>query len=220
MGCMPDRDHVVLLHGLGRNKKIMIKMEAYLAAHGFCPHNIEYPSTKKPIEELAPMIKNQLAALKIDKMNRVHFVGHSLGAIMIRYILQHDPFENLGRVVLIAPPNHGSELVDVLRKFGFYRRIYGPAGMQLGTKDNALLQSLNPIEDYEVGIIAGDRSIDWLFSWFIFRGPDDGKVTVARTKLEAMTDHIVVHIAHPFLPRRLEVIRQTTYFIANGCFQA
>lgn len=219
MGCLPNRDHVVLLHGLGRGPKIMDKMATYLDAHGFCPHNLDYPSTKEPIEKLTERILNQIMPLRIDKAQKIHFVGHSLGAIIIRYLLQNNVVENLGRVVLIAPPHHGSEVVDFMSKFSLYRAIYGPAGLQLGTKNNDLLQSLDSSTDYDIGIIAGDRSIDKLFSWFILTGQDDGKVTVESTKLEEMTDHIVVHAAHPFLPQKAQVIQQTTYFLANGFFQ-
>lgn len=215
-----NSDHVILLHGLGRNKKIMSKLEDYLLLHGFWTHNIEYPSKKYNVDKLASLVLEQIYPLLLEKNHKVHFVGHSLGAILVRTILQRKKIENLGKVVLLAPPNHGSEIINFFRKFSFYKILYGPASLELST-DSELLKSLNSISgvDYEVGVIAGDYSLDFLFSWFLLPGLDDGKVTVASTKLDFMTDHIIVHASHAFIPRNPCAMRQVVYFLRRGLFK-
>ncbi len=218
MVCEKKSEHVVLLHGIGRGSSVMKKLSSHLLLHGFCPHNIDYPSRTARVEILAQNIYQQIQPLLENSETKVHFVGHSLGGIIIRYILQHFEVPNRGRIVMLAPPNQGSEVAEFLKKYSFYRNAFGPAGQQLGTKDNQLLQSLNP-PDYEVGIIAGDRSVDFLFSWFLLSSPNDGKVTVESTKLEGMTDHIVLHAPHPFVPNFKIVIHQARHFLTEGKFK-
>ena len=67
-------------------------------------------------------------------------------------------------------------------------------------------------------MIAGRCSINWINSGLI-PGRDDGKVSVERTKLAGMTDHIVIASAHPFLMRNRTAIRQTLSFLRTGSFQ-
>lgn len=210
-------EHVILLHGLGRGAHVMRKLNSYLMLQGYQSHNIDYPSRSAKIETLAEGIYKQIQPLLTQKENPVHFIGHSLGGILIRYILQTFEVNNLGRVVMIAPPNHGSEVAEYMKKFSFYRRTFGPAGLQLGTKQNAFLQSLHD-PNYEVGVIAGDRSIDLLFSWLLLPGPNDGKVTIESTKLRGMCDHITVHAPHPFIPSFQSAIDQAHHFIKHGRF--
>lgn len=214
-------DHVVLLHGLGRSSDIMEKMGQYLRTHGYFPHNIGYPSTEQTIETLAEMVYQKIRSLTAQSRYTLHFVGHSMGAIIIRRLLQQHKVNNLGRVVMLGPPNQGSHVAQFLKRFDFYRKMYGKSGCQLGTEDNLFLKSLPPVT-YPCGIIAGDKSqlADKLFAWFLMKGMDnDGKVAVESTELEGMTDHIVVPVTHPSLPKNAEIMRQTAFFLAHGYFE-
>src|SRR5208283_4161142 len=123
---------------------------------------------------------------------------------------------SLGRVVMLAPPNQGSEVVDKLGWLFLFKWINGPAGSELGTGTNSTPKKLGPV-NYAVGVIAGDRSINWINSLLI-PGRDDGKVSVERTKLAGMSDYIVIHTAHPFIMRNREAIRQTIQFLRTGGF--
>lgn len=220
---MPENatiDHVVLLHGLSRTSDIMKKMADYLRIHGYFVHNLAYPSTTDSIENLAENLYRKIRALAENPKFTLHFVGHSLGGILIRRILQQHTIANLGRVVMIAAPNHGTEVADFLQRFAFYRKAYGPAGCQLGARDNPLLASL-PAATYPCGVISGNKSIllDKPFCWFLLPGDNDGKVTVESTKLEGMTDHIVLNASHPHLPNYPETMRQTAFFLSQECFE-
>jgi hypothetical protein len=123
----------------------------------------------------------------------------------------------LGHVVMLGTPNGGSEMADRLKNFAPYRAFFGPAGQQLGTERDAATEAMLPPVAYPVGIIAGDRSIDPFASMFLPK-PHDGRVSVANTKLDGMTDHVVVHSAHPFLVRNGDAIAQTIAFLKNGTF--
>jgi triacylglycerol lipase len=120
-------------------------------------------------------------------------------------------------VVMLAPPNGGSELVDLLKHWPVYRRLNGPAGLQLGTDVDSVPNQLGPVRDVAVGIIAGDRSFNPLFSTII-PGRNDGKVSVERTRLAGMSDHLTVHSSHTWLMWRSGVISQVKSFLRTGAF--
>lgn len=209
--------YVVLLHGIGRTKQAMEKMDRYLAAQGYITYNDDYPSKTGSIENLTDQIVARIQVNCPDKDKPIHFVGHSMGCLIIRLLIAKYRPSHLGRVVMLAPPNQGSYLVDCLKKYKFFQEGFGPAGVELSTGNEGIIHRLPPI-DYEVGIIAGDRSVDLLFSWFILQGKNDGKVTVEETKLAGMQDHIVLHATHPFMPSNRQVQKQTAYFLQNGRF--
>ncbi len=208
---------VILLHGLGRTHRSMRPMEAALREAGFFVVNESYASNRAPIDRLADdSVGDAIAACRTNGARRIHFVTHSLGGILVRlYVLRH-PFPDLGRVVMLSPPNQGSEVVDTLRSNTLFRTATGPAGQVLGTDSNSLPARL-PAVDFELGVIAGDRSLDPWFSPLI-PGLDDGKVAVDRTRVDGMRDFLVVHASHPFIMRTDEVIRQTLHFLRNGRF--
>ncbi len=209
------RESVILLHGLARTNRCMVKMASSLKNEGFHTINHDYPSTKYPIEELAEKEIEQ-ALNKCPKGDRIHFVTHSLGGILVRQYLRFHTIENLGRVVMLGPPNKGSQVVDTLRNVPGFELMNGPSGMQLGTDAQSVPNTLGPAH-FEVGIIAGTRSINLILSTFL-PGQDDGKVTIEGTKLEGMADHITLPASHPLMMRNKTVIRQTIHFLRHGRF--
>lgn len=195
----------------------MRTMAGELRAAGYVVHNIDYASRNAPIEDLATQaIAPAVASCQAAGANRIHFVTHSLGGILVRQYLVSRPLPALGRVVMLGPPNQGSEVVDVLAAWWLFKVINGPAGRQLGTSPTSGPNRLGPVR-YPVGVIAGCRSINWINSCFI-SGSDDGKVSVARSKVDGMTDHLVISCSHPFLPRNRQAIQATRRFIAHGRF--
>jgi hypothetical protein len=119
---------------------------------------------------------------------------------------------------MLGPPNQGSEVVDKLGQRWLFRKITGPAGTELATDANAIPRMLGPA-NYSVGVIAGNRSLNWINSLMI-PGRDDGKVSVERTELAGMAGHVVVRATHPFLVRNQTAIRQTISFLRTGRFQS
>jgi len=209
---------VILLHGLARTADSMEEMQEALQEAGYRVVNYDYPSREKPIAELAgSVIPAALAACdEGEPVVSINFVTHSLGGILVRYFISQQPIDKLGRVVMLSPPNHGSEVIDKLGDMPGFDWLNGPAGDQLGTEAGSVPNLLGKV-DFELGIITGDRSINLILSMLI-PGPDDGKVSIERAKIAGMTDFMVVHHSHPFIMSEPDVIEQTIYFLRYGRF--
>ncbi len=206
---------VVLLHGLARSSWSMSKLQRRLEGEGYTVVNVNYPSTRHRIEYLADEVLADVVA-RCCRGATLHFVTHSMGGIVARYYLEGRRLPNLGRVVMLSPPSQGSEVVDALKDNGLFKLVNGPAGAQLGTDPDSIPSRLGPVA-FELGVIAGNKSIDPLFSWMI-PGPDDGKVAVARTRVEGMQDFLVVPYSHTFIMRQPDVTRQVVHFLRYGAF--
>jgi len=208
---------VILLHGLCRTSRSMDKMGRALTDAGYKVQNVDYPSRTAPIQKLADdAIGKAMVECQRGGATKIDFVTHSMGGILVRSYLARHPLPSLGRVVMLAPPNQGSEVVDKLGWTFVFKWLNGPAGNELGTGTNSVPNQLGPV-NYPVGVIAGDRSINWINSLLI-PGRDDGKVSVERAKLAGMSDYIVIHATHPFIMRNCEAIRQTIQFLRTGAF--
>ncbi len=214
----PIQDVVILVHGLTRSSRSMIKIRKALQKRGFGVVCLDYPSRSAPIIQLAEEgISAALQAAHEIKDNlQPHFVTHSLGAILLRVYLERHPHAPLGNTVMIAPPNQGSEVVDRLKRVPGFRLINGPAGLELGTAQNSIPQGLGPVTS-TVGIIAGVKSVNPLLSLLLPK-PNDGKVALGSTKVEGMSDFLVVNASHTFILDKREVIDQTLMFLRQGQF--
>lgn len=210
-------ESVILLHGLARTKRSLKTMEQHLCTAGYSVLNAGYPSRRYPIDALARMaVPAAVDECRRRGSKKIHFVTHSMGAILVRCYLNAGPMPDLGRVVMISPPSQGSEVVDKLRENIVFKWLNGPAGAELGTDRTSLPLRLGKAA-MELGVIAGDRSINPLLSLMI-PGPNDGKVSVERTKLEGMKDFVVVHAPHPFIMNHRETLRQVVAFLRTGRF--
>jgi pimeloyl-ACP methyl ester carboxylesterase len=211
---------VILLHGLARTRRSMTAMAEALAAAGYRTVNMGYPSREATVEGLAMQaIPAALDECGRADARRIHFVTHSMGGLLVRYYLAHQALENLGRVVMLSPPNQGSEVCDALRGNFLYRWYHGPAGEQLGTGPGDLPARLGPVH-YPVGVLTGN--VHCFFDGWLAKmipGEDDGKVAVARTKVAGMTDFLVLPYAHPFIMDQEETIAQTIGFLKDGAFR-
>ncbi len=210
-------DHAILLHGLARTNASMGTLENTLRDAGYVVHNVDYPSRTATVDVLADkIVGHALAVARKAGAVRIHFVTHSLGGILVRSYLAKHRVPELGRVVMLGPPNQGSEVVDRIGSWWLFRKINGPAGGELGTGATAAPNQLGPV-NFPVGVIAGSRSINGINSLMI-PGSDDGKVSIEHTKVAGMADHIVVPANHPYLMKNPAAIRQVLQFLANGAF--
>jgi pimeloyl-ACP methyl ester carboxylesterase len=210
-----ENEVVLLLHGLARTDKSMQLMSEALQKSGYRVENIRYKSRSLPIQDLAePVIGAALNKYRSDY--KIHFVTHSLGGILLRQYLAHHKITRLGKVVMLGPPNQGSEIVDKLGKFPGFRWLNGDAGTQLGTMASSIPNQLGGA-DFDLGIIAGTRSINLILSALI-EGDNDGKVSVENTKLAGMKDHLEMAVTHPFMMRNKKVIEQVICYLQSGRF--
>ena len=206
---------VILLHGLMRTPNSLGEMEDSLAAAGYLVVNDGYPSRDAQIDVLAAAaIPPAIEKCRDQGAGRINFVTHSLGGILLRYYLSTDEIAGLGRVVMLGPPNQGSELVDKLSSVPGFILLYGPAVLQLGTDEASVPLQLGAA-DYEVGIIVGQAAgpLSGLLP-----GEDDGTVTVESARLDGMTDFLVMDAGHTFVMNNNDVVRQTLFFLDNGRF--
>jgi len=203
-----NKECVILLHGLARTKRSMYRMAKYFNNQGYCVVNIDYPSRKHTIQFL---VENYLTPVVIQYANKantkIHFVTHSLGSILVRYYLQKNTLNNLGRVVMLAPPNQGSKLADFLQKFYLCRWFFGPVLAQLGTKTDSVPLSLGNT-DFECGVIAGNIAFN-----------SDGVLSVRETKVNSMNDYLQVRCPHIFIMCSKKVITAAFNFIKSGRFK-
>jgi len=211
-------DCVVLLHGLARTATSMNPMQRALIDEGFENANIDYASRDDTVEVLAEIVipEGLEACRSKGSVGHIHFVTHSLGGILLRQYLSMHPIPDLGRVVMLGPPNQGSVAVDELRNVPGFDWLNGPAGLQLGKGEDSVPLKLGPAT-FELGVIAGNRTIDPITS-SVLENPDDGRVSVEDTKLDGMSDFIVVEHSHAFMMRMRRPIDLTIRFLKSGSF--
>jgi len=210
-------EHVVVLHGILRSSKHMKPLAKQLEQAGYVVHNLDYPSTEHTIGCLAEQLHETIIS-NTQSVQKVHFVGYSMGGLVLRaYLNQHKP-NNLGYVLHLATPNKGSEVADWLQQNWLYQKFYGIAGQELTTDQSDHLQNTLGTINYPLGVIAGNSSIEPISSHKI-PGDDDGKVSIESTKIQGMQDHIVVGASHTFFPSNQQVIAQTLHFLKQGVFK-
>jgi triacylglycerol lipase len=206
---------VILVHGLRSSSRSFERLQAALLAENFNVAMVDYPSTCCPIEMLADSALIPAVNRCRDASSRtIHFVGHSMGAILVRYFLQEHEVPELGRVVLLSPPNHGTELIDKLSWFAPFRKFNGPGGMQLGAKADGFVNRLEKPR-YEFLIIQSRRSINPLASLLI-PGKDDGRVSFNSAELEGAAALIWVNSHHHAVMKKDETIRNIVRFLKPG----
>ena len=204
---------IVLLHGLGRSAANMLILRWRLEARGYRVCNIGYDTRVARLEDAIDEVYSEIVACR-EGAGPLHFVTHSLGGLVLRGLLGGRSIEGLGRAVMIAPPNGGSEIADRLARLGWFEPVMGALSTQLGTGLNDLPRRL-PIPPIPFGVIAGDRWINptgplWL------PAPHDGTVSVASTRLEGMQDHIVLPYTHTFIVNAGPVADQVDRFLRHG----
>ena len=211
------QERVFFLHGLGRSSASMFLLKHRLQKQGFEVISNSYASTDADIEDHVKWLDEQLSLCCQADSIKLHFVTHSLGGIVLRAYLKTHDVSNLGRVVMLAPPSQGSELADAMKNWEVYRMTVGPSGQEIGTDDDSVPKLLGPV-NFELGVIAGERSLNPFYS-HIIPGPDDGKVSVKLARVEGMSDFLLVNHSHTFIMNSSDVGEQVVAFLREGAFQ-
>lgn len=207
---------IILLHGLNRTSRSMGPMAKKLSAQGYKVCSIGYPSRYFTVKKLATDYVLPKINDCVNPQEKVHFVSHSLGGIIVRSLDSELIKFNTGRFVMLSPPNQGSEAVDKLANVWGFKSMAGPAGASLGTDDHSVPNTL-PAPSMPFGVIAAKYSNSPM-SWLI-PGDDDGKVTLESMQLEEMQDFFIIKNTHSFMMRDKETIQQVVHFLQNGFFK-
>ena len=213
----PISGSIVLLHGLGRTGISMRAIASALARAGY-PTLSPWYGLRRSMPEIIAFLAPRIAAFAMAHPGPIHIVTHSLGGLVARALITAHRPETLGRVVMLAPPHGGSELADFLGAIGLDRLILGRVAGHLRTaRADGHATELGSI-DFDCGIIAGNRRLDPIIAPLLLPGPNDGKVTVAATKIAGMRDHIVLPVQHTGMVRDAAVIAQIRAYLATGAF--
>ena len=199
----PPADHlVVLLHGLGRTRRSLARLDRGLMEAGFTTARLDYPSTRGPIETHAETVAELL-----DHMSTPHklsFETHSLGGLIVRRLLSYESTwrSSVERIVMVAPPNQGASLAASLDRGNVMRGILGASYGQIAEGFATRL----PVPDVPVAIFAGD----------VPGVPGDGLVSIDETRLEGAAEHHVVPAVHTFVMNHPAVIRGAVAFLSGA----
>ncbi|MCH9852626.1 MAG: alpha/beta hydrolase [Alphaproteobacteria bacterium] len=212
---------VVFLHGLAQRAESMQYLANYIETIGFQVQNIIYDSKSSKIETLARAVENGIGLCQLNDASTIHLVGHSLGAILIRQYISTSATNNIGKIVLIAPPNRGSPIVNLLaRNKERTAEKYGIAFLELGQGKEYFVNNIPIVGVSSIGIIAGSGKStrnEYLFSMWI-KGVDDGMVAVQSTRLKGVKHHITVPYSHHDIIYATDVHEQVAHFLFNGKF--
>jgi pimeloyl-ACP methyl ester carboxylesterase len=206
---------VILLHGLGRGRAVMRRLEQALLAADWVVANVGYPSLRRPLEHHADAVRGIARAMHADGAREIALVGHSLGGLVARTAAAHAAQDGwrLGRMVLLGSPAQGSVVAGVLKDFAPFRVIAGDCGQAV----TPLRAVRVPVPATEIAVIAGGNGKRG-YNPFL-DGDNDGLVTVAETRMPGMeTDFVLVRSMHATLPLHRDVVTATIRFLDTGCF--
>jgi len=214
---LEEQECVVLVHGLWRSGFAMRSIASDLEDHGYQTVSVDYPSTQQEIPELVQgyLLESYDECIHTGA-KKIHMVSHSMGGILIRQFLQNHTLPGGSKVVMLSPPNQGSELSEKFGESWWYQWAVGPAGVSLSTKQEGIISKLREIDE-PIGIIAAYRDWSlWPNTWL--PQPNDGTVSVESMKLAEMDDFILVNSGHALMRFNDEVQSQIRQFLAMGEF--
>ena len=209
------KEFVFVLHGLAGSELMISPLANRIEDAGFETKIIAYKTLGTSPEEIMVEVSNEINETIPDTNRIVNFVGYSLGSIVIRAYLDRNEVNNLGRVVLIAPPNKGSPVADIF-KDTWIIDLFGETINSLGTDSTSFPNSIGD-PYYPVGIIAGVGTSS--LNNFYLPGLDDGIVPLESTRLNNTTDMIVLDESHIWMKFKKKIANQTIEFLKNGKFK-
>lgn len=207
---------ILFVHGFLRSSSQLKRIGDYFLRYGYSVHYIDYVSRVNRIEEISDIYVLPAVKLKCVNHDKIHFVTHSAGGVIVRYFLGKYHLENLGRIVMLAPPNKGSEVADFLSQFSFINCLLGPMLKELRTDKTSFVNSLE-LPNYEYGVIMGNSTLDPISS-MIIPDDDDGRVSIDKSRLANMKDFLLVNRTHTFIMDAAEVQQASLNFIQTGRF--
>ena len=205
---------VVLAHGILKNSKNMKFLEDGIQAEGYSTISVNLPLTFGTLEDSCRSLEKQIAS-QLDKYKVVHFVGYSMGGLVIQKFLSMSPLKNLGNSVFIATPNKGSKLADVATLFPVVGRVFKPlTDLKTNRKPDDVFKHN---KDLKVGVIAGTKN-NIIYSKLFMSSNSDGMVETDSAQLDEMHDFTDFHYGHQDIHFKKEVLIAVVDFLKYGAF--
>ncbi len=207
---------VILVHGYNKNQKDMLPLKKNLEEKGYKVVAVDLPLTFQKIEAATEVFAKQMEEY-INKLDNkaIHFIGHSTGGLVIRHFLAKTELEfNLGRIILIATPNHGSRLAEIAA-------LIKPLTYIFKTLDSLQAKNLQELDlsitqETETGAIAGNKNN--LLLGCLLSAENDGRVKVDSVKDGVLNDFIVLEYGHKEIHHQVETARLVINFLEKGEF--
>jgi pimeloyl-ACP methyl ester carboxylesterase len=213
-----DGRAVIVLHGLGRDRSVLEPVCRYLRENSkLSVYNFGYPSTQAGVAQHAQSLARVID--RLEGVTELNFVAHSLGNLVVRHYFadrKGRASPPLGRVVMLGPPNHGSEVAATLAQSDWFVSATGRAGLELG-RQWAELEPHLAVPPCSFGIIAGGRGNSQGYNPLL-PSDDDGLVTVASAQLAGAADFVRLPVYHGLLPSDRKVLEYTLCFLEHGYF--
>lgn len=210
-------ESVIVVHGFARRARSMNQIATAVHQAGYEVRNIDYDSINQNLNDIKEEVYikfDQYISENPDK--KIHFIGHSLGGLLVRAYLAENKLDNLGVVILMGTPNKGTKLVNQYEDKWYFSWL-GPVIPELGVGTSQFLDALQ-VPDYTVGVIAGSKPYSRWSAEYL-EGDHDGLITVESAKLEGMHDFIEIEVNHSRMKRDPRVIEQVIYFLEHSQFK-
>lgn len=201
---------MVVVHGLWMTGAVFTLQRVWLARHGYRVATFSYPSIRLGLDEIASRLARFVAGLNVP---RTHFVGHSLGGLVVLNMLALDARALAGRVVLLGSPVAGSRAVEQIAQSSAGRVLVGRALLDWHAERGAAVAAR-----FDVGMIAGTRRLGMGRFLAKLPLPNDGVVCLDETRMPGLRDHLTMPVSHSGMIVSAGVTRQVCNFLELGYF--
>jgi len=206
---------VILAHGLWVPGVVMQPLAARLERGGFRCHTFSYLGALRPmqahLERLARMARG---------IGPAHFVGHSLGGLLVMEALNRHPGIAAGRVVLLGTPARGCYAGRRIARFRLGRWIFGHSMEYWPERHADSVRSARWNRPEALGIVAGSLPLGLGRVFGRLPGVNDGAVCLEETTVEGMTERVVLPVGHSAMLISAKVAAQVAVFLSHGKFIA
>lgn len=200
---------VVLVHGLWMHGLVFLPQRRGLERHGFSGVTFSYRSLHCSLAENAAALADFVTAIDAPA---IHLVGHSLGGLVALSMLARHPDLRVRRIVVMGSPFNGCHAATALMQAGFSAMV--------GRSLRDWLSGPPPAigDQFEIGVLAGNRSLGLGRVIPGLPQPNDGVVAVAETRIPDARDSILLPVAHSQMLISPTCFDQIVAFLATGRF--
>ena len=204
------RANVLFVHGLWMNGLETWWLRHRVESHGLATHALSYPTLHATPEQVVEQLAVAIAGLPPP----VHLVGHSLGGLMLLKLFELQPQQPAGRGGLLGSPVGGSHAARSVASWAVGPALLGPLALGEIVQRGPRAWT----QPRELGVIAGSTSAGLGRLVSHLPEPNDGTVAVEETRIDGMTDHIVLPVTHTGMLASADVAKQVVSFVIAGRF--